>query len=400
MDQSIFEGLVKDVVANLYDYAALETHPLLYSVFQPPAGYNGSRLEYVRQVFVDAIEQLRPDRKEANPSAPEWRPYLILYKRYVEGLSLPDLSALLAVSDRQIRRDHHRAMQALANLLWAGLYPADTPATAESTHADALFEVHKEAIDPLETVRGVHQILRARLESQGIQLEYDVDPNPASVLTDRVVLRQILISLFNSAVHLHDSGPILIRSFQHGSEHCLQISVTLPSGWEVEGEPDGQDTVGYWLERINARMEKTVLQPPLSGGQSGRTYVRSLYLPLLGSKTVLVVDDQPPAIALFRRYLSQYGFNIVGVNQANQALDMAVRLHPALITLDVMMPKTDGWEVLQNLKSNEETRDIPVLICSAWEEPELSQSLGAAGFLKKPITQKQLLDAFTRLNLF
>jgi hypothetical protein len=37
MDQSIFEGLVKDVVANLYDYAALETHPLLYSVFQPPA---------------------------------------------------------------------------------------------------------------------------------------------------------------------------------------------------------------------------------------------------------------------------------------------------------------------------------------------------------------------------
>jgi hypothetical protein len=253
-------------------------------------------------------------------------------------------------------------MQALANLLWAGLYPADTPATAESTHADALFEVHKEAIDPLETVRGVHQILRARLESQGIQLEYDVDPNPASVLTDRVVLRQILISLFNSAVHLHDSGPILIRSFQHGSEHCLQISVTLPSGWEVEGEPDGQDTVGYWLERINARMEKTVLQPPLSGGQSGRTYVRSLYPAAACSKTVLVWTNQPPRLPCSGAIFPVW-YLISWVSTRQISAGHGGTSSPARSRW-MDMPKTDGWEVLQN-SNPMRRRATPELNCSA-----------------------------------
>jgi len=58
----------------------------------------------------------------------------------------------------------------------------------------------------------------------------------------------------------------------------------------------------------------------------------------------------------------------------------------------VMMPQVDGWELLQLLKLDEILRHIPVIVCSAWNDPDLSQSLGAAAYLKKPVTQKMLLQ--------
>jgi CheY-like chemotaxis protein len=63
------------------------------------------------------------------------------------------------------------------------------------------------------------------------------------------------------------------------------------------------------------------------------------------------------------------------------------------------MPTMDGWEILQALQADPETRHIPVIVCSVWDEPELAFSLGAADFLKKPITQRDLLDALVRLKL-
>ena len=70
-----------------------------------------------------------------------------------------------------------------------------------------------------------------------------------------------------------------------------------------------------------------------------------------------------------------------------------------LLILDGMMPTMDGWEILQTLQTDPETQHIPVIVCSVWDEPELAFSLGAVDFLKKPITQKELLDALARLAL-
>jgi len=58
-----------------------------------------------------------------------------------------------------------------------------------------------------------------------------------------------------------------------------------------------------------------------------------------------------------------------------------------------MMRDTDGWTVLQRLKAEPRTQDIPVLVCSVIDEPELARTLGAAGLLKKPVSREQLLDA-------
>jgi CheY-like chemotaxis protein len=122
-----------------------------------------------------------------------------------------------------------------------------------------------------------------------------------------------------------------------------------------------------------------------------------VYLRLPTHKTVvLVVDDNDDLIRLFERYLADSPIQVIGARNAEQAMELARKARPTLITLDVMMPTHDGWEVLQNLKHHPETRAIPVAVCSILEEPHLAISLGADDYVKKPVTQKALLDLIAR----
>ncbi|NMB68653.1 MAG: response regulator [Chloroflexi bacterium] len=395
IDRRNFNALVRDTISNLYDFAALETHPLLFKIFTLPADFSGTPAEYIRQSFLEAIEQLKPARKDLNLSAPEWRAYYILQKRYIEGMDAKELAAALAISDRQIRRDHHRAIESLATLLWSRLQ-LDRQ-VEESAHEDdsTHFEVQKERIDLRETCQGVVNTLKRRLDEQNIRVDYNFAALPVSVLADRVILRQLLISLFNAALQLQTGGEVDILTRRSGQNASIEISFRPDELWEPaqEGEEESTlDAVRYWSERINAQFTVT-----LPDGTEPRAHF-NLLLPLADQRVILVVDDQLPAINLFKRYLAGDDVTVVGATRADQVLPLARELAPALITLDVMMPQTDGWEILQTLKLDENTHHIPVLICSAWEEPELARSLGAAGFLKKPITQKQLRDALESLG--
>jgi CheY-like chemotaxis protein len=147
------------------------------------------------------------------------------------------------------------------------------------------------------------------------------------------------------------------------------------------------NAVRYWCSRINARLQETV-----SSEANAKWVRRSLWLPRSNQKIVLVIDDQTAVLNMFRRYLSQTNLLLVGVEDPKQAINLAKRLQPALITLDVMMPQMDGWELLQLLKLDEQVHHIPIIVCSAWDDPNLSRNLGAAAFLKKPVTQKMLLE--------
>jgi CheY-like chemotaxis protein len=114
---------------------------------------------------------------------------------------------------------------------------------------------------------------------------------------------------------------------------------------------------------------------------------------------ILAVDDHEPAIRIIQRYLSQTNIQVVGITDPTKVLGLARTIHPQAVLLDVMMPSTDGWEILQALKSDPETHKIPVIVCSVWDQPDLAYSLGANGFLKKPINQTELLNELARSNL-
>ena len=113
---------------------------------------------------------------------------------------------------------------------------------------------------------------------------------------------------------------------------------------------------------------------------------------------ILIVDDDAHSLEISTLYLSNAGYRVCHAMNGDDALDVARRKRPFLILLDVMMPGKDGWEVLQELKLDAETSDIPVIICTVSENEELGVALGATDYLAKPIDRDLLATKLTALS--
>jgi len=111
---------------------------------------------------------------------------------------------------------------------------------------------------------------------------------------------------------------------------------------------------------------------------------------------VLVVDDDPIVHDLMTRYLGKEGFRTAVASNGEQALRLAQSLHPIAITLDAMMPRMDGWAVLEALKADPRTADIPVIMLSMVDDKNLGYALGASAYLTKPVDRARLAAALGR----
>jgi len=397
MDRTAFNGLFKDLMAHIHDFAALETHPLAANLEVPP-NYQASRGRYLQKIVLDEIEQFCPSDQQPSIEATEWRPYLILHQRYIEGMSTQALADYLAISKRQMRRDHSKALQALSGRLWDQVFQQRLVQSKESDSnldrdGSQAFELQPELLDLSEVLQGVIQILQRHLDSEGVELELSL--TNGTVLTDRIILRQILISLFNYALHIQSDQCICVSTSAEGGQAHTEFEIAVDSDWSSwdEEQEDWLSSVRYWSQRLDADFEE--IYPPKNASGNVRLIFQ---LPLANQPTVLVVDDQQPTLKMYRRYLSRSHFKVVGIDNPHQVFPLVDQLKPDLILLDVMMPQVDGWEILQGLKLEEAYRHIPVIVCSAWESADLAKSLGAADFLKKPITQERLLAAIRELK--
>ena len=109
-----------------------------------------------------------------------------------------------------------------------------------------------------------------------------------------------------------------------------------------------------------------------------------------GTHPILVIDDDPDSRELLRRTLEADGYVVVTAISGDEGLELARDLTPALITLDVMMPGMDGWEVLQQLKTDPELAEIPVMMVTISGEREMASTLGAVEHLTKPVDRDTL----------
>jgi DNA-binding response OmpR family regulator len=112
--------------------------------------------------------------------------------------------------------------------------------------------------------------------------------------------------------------------------------------------------------------------------------------------TVLVVEDDRQAAKILSVYLVQAGYRVCLAHTGDDALLKAEQLRPRAITLDILLPGGDGWEVLAKLKASPFTQDIPVIIVSVLDRQELGFHLGAMDYLVKPVDRFQLLHALGR----
>jgi CheY-like chemotaxis protein len=111
----------------------------------------------------------------------------------------------------------------------------------------------------------------------------------------------------------------------------------------------------------------------------------------------LAIDDNPEAIDIMRKYLGE-DYNVVGLLRSEKAVEKAKEIKPLAITLDILMPKKDGWQVLRELKDTPETQDIPVIILSIVEDRKLGFSLGAAEYILKPVEKEVLIRKLRNLE--
>ncbi|HLH27194.1 MAG TPA: response regulator [Chloroflexota bacterium] len=113
--------------------------------------------------------------------------------------------------------------------------------------------------------------------------------------------------------------------------------------------------------------------------------------------TVLLVEDDPNAVALLSLCLQGAGFQVVVAGDGEEALQMARILHPDGITLDIFLPRVDGWDFLARAKADPELADIPVVIVSMLDERGKGFALGAAEYLVKPVDRDLLAATLRRL---
>ena len=111
-----------------------------------------------------------------------------------------------------------------------------------------------------------------------------------------------------------------------------------------------------------------------------------------------MIDDEPQVFTLYERYLQELGYQVIGHFDPASAKERAKQVKPFAITLDIIMPGIDGWQVLNELKSDEETKGIPVIICSNVDDGEKAFNLGAADYIVKPILKDDLISSVNRLN--
>jgi CheY-like chemotaxis protein len=129
------------------------------------------------------------------------------------------------------------------------------------------------------------------------------------------------------------------------------------------------------------------LVPPAKGGHG-----------LASRGTVLTIDDDPAVLELLERYLTKEGYRVVAATSGAEGLRLAAEIRPSAITLDVLMPEMDGWQVLRSLKTHSELSNTPVVIVSMTDDMAQGFALGAADFLVKPVDRGRLLGVVERIK--
>lgn len=116
---------------------------------------------------------------------------------------------------------------------------------------------------------------------------------------------------------------------------------------------------------------------------------------------VVCVEDEPEMIDLFALILKRRGFEVIGANGGHEGLEVIKTRKPVLVLLDLMMPDMDGWEVYQQLKADEETKDIPVIVVTA-KAQNIDKVLGlhiakVDDYISKPFSPNELLESIDQV---
>ena len=117
--------------------------------------------------------------------------------------------------------------------------------------------------------------------------------------------------------------------------------------------------------------------------------------------TVVCIEDEPEMIDLVKLILSRQGYNVLGAGSGREGLALVAEVQPALVLLDLMMPEMDGWEVYQQMRADERTKNTPVIVVTA-KAQSIDKVLGlhiakVNDYITKPFGPSELLSSVIRV---
>jgi GAF domain-containing protein/CheY-like chemotaxis protein/HAMP domain-containing protein len=285
-------------------------------------------------------------------------------------------------------------------------------------------ELAFEEVDMRQTIKTVMSTAIGLTKGKPIELHTEVPDDLPTVWADQTRSRQVLLNLVSNASKFTDQGSITcFATYDHQfiTIGVRDTGIGIPRDklgmiFEEFTQVDASTTRRYGGTGLGLAISRKFIE--LHGGKiwvesefgKGSTFYFTLPRAKVavpppeaqkaeeGKRMLLAVDDDPGVITLYKRYLEKQGYQVIGVIDSRQAVDQAVRLKPDVITVDILMPNKDGWAVIQELRQNQQTRHIPIVVCSIVGDEGKGFSLGAADYLVKPITEDDLVNALKGLD--
>jgi signal transduction histidine kinase/CheY-like chemotaxis protein len=266
-----------------------------------------------------------------------------------------------------------------------------------------------------------------------VQLIKELPEDLPEMLSDQDKLKQIIINLLSNALKFTEKGEVKLSAELEDASLKIAVSDTgvgIPADaleyiFDEFRQVDGSSTrehggtgLGLSITKKLAHILGGTIEASSVEGQ-GSTF--TVILPLtqkdeeslpetadfeeeqhppakaIDKKTLLAIDDDANSLLLLKQNLEDEGYYVVGALSADEGIQKATEIKPFAITLDILMPKKDGWEVLNHLKADPATRDIPVIVVSIIDNKELGFSLGAFDYLVKPLEKEAILSALQRI---
>ena len=289
-------------------------------------------------------------------------------------------------------------------------------------------EIHRDGVDLHRLVRELREELDPVALDRANELSVTLAADVSAMHTDATRLRQCLSNLLSNALKFTQGGEVALDVSREGRWHRFEVRDTgigmspaqLDRVFAEFTQADASTTrryggtgLGLTLTRRFAEMMGGTVSATSVPGE-GSSFV--LRLPDLaqsaerfdavqrraaelmpGDRVVLAVDDDPDVIDLVSRILERDGFKVAGALNGEQAIELARRLEPCAILLDVVMPGVSGWEVLSSLKADPRLSRIPVVMLSTIDDRTRGLSLGAAVYLVKPVDRDALVTHVQRL---
>ncbi len=301
-------------------------------------------------------------------------------------------------------------------------------------------ELNIEEIEIEPIIKSIMSTARALVKDKNVELVQEVQENMCNVWADPTRIRQIILNLVSNACKFTEDGEVRLRAYTDDDKLTISVSDTgigiplekLNHVFEEFTQVDASTTrkVGgtglglpisrhfvemhggqIWVESATGKGStfsfSIPIKPPEKDGEE--TKIENIPETMLAKpdenqattgqrKVVIAIDDDPNVVNLYQRFLEKQGYRVIGVNNSTDVFPSISQHNPSAILLDVLMPEKDGWGVLRELKDEESTRDIPVVICSIISDKDRGFSLGAADYLTKPIVEADLVKALRRLD--